>query len=402
VILATRHGDRELRTTGEWGTEHIIPSPDGGGVVPLGQTVGLPAVGAAIRLYSATVASLPLNVFEGEDDEKTKRPESWQHRLFEFPNDEVSRFSFYWDIESGLESCGNAFIYKARMTRRKQVGALSILQPQNMTVKRDFETNELIYEWWNGRERIKIPRDDVLHIRGDTLGGGDIGYSPLQVHRYSLMTQLQREQFEGKHFQNDARPGVALMFPQGVTEDQARTWADAWDARHQGAANRGRTGVLGGGADLKTFPINLEEQQWVESQKFSVQDVARMYGIPAALLEEGDHSTSEEESLRWLKFGLGPRLVRIQKAFKYDRDLFGRDTPLYPEFFVDDFLRSDAVSMAQVQKEKVQSGIWLVDEARAKDGMPPLADGAGQVPQLTPVGGAPNPAVAATNGTSGE
>jgi HK97 family phage portal protein len=392
MILATRFGDRELRSSGEWGSEHIIPSPDGYGAVPLGASTGLPAVGAAIRLYTNTIASLTLDVFEGRDADKKKRPKSWQYQLLEYPNDECSRFTFFADLVSGLESCGNAFIFKSRIIRTGRVGALAILHPANMTVRRDRNTNELIYEWWNGRETKRLNPADVLHIRGDTMGGGDIGYSPIQVHRQALMTQLRREQFEGKHYQNDARPGVALMFPQGVNKNQADEWGNAWDARHAGPANRGRTAVLGGGATIQTFPISLEEQQFVESMKFSVQEVARMYGIPAALLEEGDHSTSEEESLRWLKFGLGPRLVRIQKAFKYDRDIFGPSNKLYPEFYIDEFLRSDAVSMATVAHEKVQSGIWLVDEARAKEGMPPLKDGAGQIPQLTPVGGAPNPA----------
>jgi HK97 family phage portal protein len=399
MILATRFGDREMRA-GEWGTEHLIPSPDGYGALPLGASTGLPAVGAAIRLYAGTVASLTLNVFEGEDAKKKKRNDSWQYGLFEYPNDEADRFDFFWDLESGLESCGNAFIFKSLMRRSKQVGALSILPPQNMTVRRDQNTRELIYEYWNGRETQRIPNANMLHIRGDTMGGGDIGYSPIQVHRLSLMTQLQREQFENKHFQNDARPGVALIFPQGVNKTQADEWGNAWDARHAGPYNRGRTAVLGGGADIKTFPLSLEDQQWVETQEFNVREVARMYGVPSSLLEEGEDSTSEEDSLRWLKFGLGPRLVRIQEAFKHDRDMFGRKAKPYPEFFIDDFLRSDAVSMAQVAHQKVQSGIWLQDEARAKEGLPPLPDGAGQIPQTTPVGGAPSPAVAATNGTS--
>jgi len=397
VILATKFGDRELRTTGEWGSESIIPSPDGYGAIPLGAATGLPAVGAAIRLYAGTVASLPINVFQGEDEKKKKKPDTWQAGLFKYQNDETARFSFFWDLASGLESCGNAFIFKSRMQRARRLGAMAILRPENMTIRRDRDTNELIYEWWNGRETRRIPTENILHIRGDTMGGGDIGYSPIQVHRMSLMGQLQREQFENRHFANDARPGVALMFPQGVSKDQADEFGNLWDSRHAGTANRGRTGVLGGGATIQTFPLSLEDQQWVESQKFSVEDVARMYGIPASMLEEGESDNPDKDALRWLKFGLGPRLTRIQDAFLHDPDFFGQGSKLYPEFFLDEFLKSDAVSMAQVDHELVQSGVLLVDEARAKRGMPPLKDGAGQIPQITPVGGAPNP-VAATNG----
>ena len=156
-------------------------------------------------------------MFQGKDADKKKKPDSWQYQLLEYPNDEVSRFSFFADVVSGLESCGNAFIFKSRMPRARRLGALSVLHPANMTIRRDQNTNELIYEWWNGRESKRIPNANLLHIRGDTMGGGDVGYSPIQVHRHAMTTQLQREQFESKHFQNDARPGVALIFPMGVT-----------------------------------------------------------------------------------------------------------------------------------------------------------------------------------------
>jgi HK97 family phage portal protein len=397
LILATRFGDRELRS-GEWGTEHIIPSPDGYGALPLGAATGLPAVGAAIRLYTNTIASLTLEVFRGQDADKKKQPKSWQFRLLEYPNDEVSRFAFFADLVSGIESCGNAFAFKGRLMRSNRVGALSILHPANMTIRRDQNTNELIYEWWNGRETKRLNPADVLHIRGDTMGGGDVGYSPIQVHRLALTTQLRREQFEGRHIQNDARPGVALLFPQGITTTQAAEWRDAWDANHAGPGNRGRTAALGGGATIQTFPINLEDQQWVETQQFSVREVGRMYGIPASMLEEGESRSPEDDALRWLKFGLGPRLVRIEKAFNADPDLFGPDQKLYPQFYLDEFLRSDAKSMAQVAHWKVQSGIWLQDEARAKEGLPPIPGGSGSKPQETPVGGAPPPSASPQKG----
>ena len=194
--------------------------------------------------------------------------------------------------------------------RARRLGALSVLHPANMTIRRDQNTNRLIYEWWNGASPNGSRTQTLLHIRGDTMGGGDVGYSPIQVHRHAD-DDVAAGDFENKHFQNDARPGVALIFPMGVNKTQADEWGNAWDARRRPQPRPHRR--VRWWRDIKTFPISLEDQQWVESQEFNVREVARMYGIPAALLEEGDHATSEEESLRWLKFGLGPRLVRIQR-----------------------------------------------------------------------------------------
>jgi len=395
MILATRYGDREYRVSSEWGTEHIIPSPI---TSAYGEPSSIPAVGAAIRLITSTIASLPLCVWSGENAGRKKHEDSWQYQLFEFPNDEVSGFTFLADVVSAIESCGNAFIFKGRMPRRRQIGALSTLHPARMTVRRDQQTNELIYELWNGRETVRLNPRDVRHIRGDTLGGGDIGYSPIQVHRRSLESMQAQEEFQGRHYQNDARPGVVLKVPQAVSKERADEWVRLWDARHAGPQNRGRTAVVGGGMEIETMPISLEDQQFVESQHFSVDEVARMYGVPRTLMEEGEQRTPEEESIRFLKFCLYPRMNRIEDALKADPDLFGPGQPLYPEFEPDEFLKGDAVSMAKVAHEKIQSGIWLVDEARAKEGLPPLPpvpkdpnQTPGKVPQITPVGGAPNP-----------
>src|SRR5919108_3992641 len=80
VIVSTRFGDREVETraAGEWGSEHLIPSPDGYGALPPEHASSLPAVGDAIRLISGTLASMTLAVFAGVDAKKKKRDDSWQ------------------------------------------------------------------------------------------------------------------------------------------------------------------------------------------------------------------------------------------------------------------------------------------------------------------------------------
>jgi HK97 family phage portal protein len=133
----------------------------------------------------------------------------------------------------------------------------------------------------------------------------------------------------------------------------------------------------------------MEDAQFVEGQRFRVEDVARIFRLPRSSLNAEDQGDIEQETLRLLTFGIGPRLSRIASAVRADLDLFG-DTNLYPEHNVDGLVRTDAATKDQIYHQKVQDGRLLVDEARAEEGLPPLPDGAGQVPQLTPVGGAPN------------
>jgi hypothetical protein len=119
------------------------------------------------------------------------------------------------------------------------------------------------------------------------------------------------------------------------------------------------------------------------------------------MLGAGDQLNVEQDTKRFLSFGLQSRLGRIQAAVRRDRDLFPAGTGLYPEHYTRNFIRLDAATEAEVRHKDVQSGVLLPDEARAELGLPPLPDGAGAIPQLTPVGGAPNPLTqpVGTNGT---
>jgi HK97 family phage portal protein len=187
-------------------------------------------------------------------------------------------------------------------------------------------------------------------------------------------------------------PAAIIEDPAPPDQQKAKKVAAVWYQTHGDTANAGRVGVLMGGATLNRLGLSMRDAQFVEGHEFSVSEVARMFRIPASILGAGDLAEVEQDTKRFLSFGLGGRLGRIASAVKADQELFGT-TSLYPEHYTRDFIRLDAATEAEVRHKDVQSGVLLVDEARAEQGRPPLPDGAGQVPQITPVGGAPNPAL---------
>jgi HK97 family phage portal protein len=226
------------------------------------------------------------------------------------------------------------------------------------------------------------------------LYGGDVGLSPIGQHRVSIASALSASTFQKSFYDNDATPPAYIAVPGIINRQQGREMMQEWNARHQGARNRGNMAILFNGAEVKQLGMPMADAQWIETQSRSDELIARIYLGPAASLLSGPAAGSavktEEETLRFLNFSLRPRLARIEGAFMSDLDMFA-GTDLYPEFHIDDLLRTDASTRAEVQHKQVQSGVLLIDEARAEEGRPPLPDGAGQVPQLTPVGGAPNP-----------
>lgn len=398
MILATaRGGNREYRA--DFGSS-AIPSymswlgSSAGVNITLQSAASVPTVGACIRLLAETIGSMPVCVYEGEDATKRKADGSWQYQLlYEQPNPDCSPFDFFSDIASSVESCGNAFIRKLKVKGR--VVALYVLDPTTIVVKRG-EGNSKVFEIGVGGTKETLSAAQVLHVRGFTLYGGDMGLSPIAQFRTSIASALASQEFLANFYKNDSTPPAYMTVPGPVNREAGLAMMRDWNARHQGPPNKGNLAILFNGAEIKQLGMPMADAQWIETQTRADELAARIYLGPAASLlsgpAAGDAAKTEEEVLRYLNFAVRPRLSRIEGAFKSDLDLFA-GTNLYPEFHIDDLLRADAATRAEVQHKQIQSGALLIDEARAKEGRPPLPNGLGQIPQLTPVGGAPNPAL---------
>jgi hypothetical protein len=130
--------------------------------------------------------------------------------------------------------------------------------------------------------------------------------------------------------------------------------------------------------------------------QLSLEDQARIFRVLSSLIGGGSTSqvskpiSPEHETTRWLRL-LGPRLEWIEGFIAADPSFFGPGARDYPGFDTSGVLRGDLATEAAIAHRKVQSGIWLLDEARAKDGLPPLPGGLGKIPQIVPVGGQANP-----------
>jgi HK97 family phage portal protein len=411
LIVRTRGGGhREMRMPSPLAQDYI-PTPAEFGTwlsaatgerITVDKAAGLPAVLEAIWQVAESTGSLPLRVYRGTGAQKRPAERDWRWTLLhDRPNDEQGPFDFWQDVAACIETHGNAYLLKdvaggivlnlypldpaiVRVRRNQRTGVKEFVLPPGGT-DRDQRSGELV-----------LTAAEVLHVRGPTLKGGDVGLTPISLARDALASARARHTFEGELYRNHAVPPAVIESPEPPNREKAKNLASIWAQTH-GAGGRGKTGVLMGGATLKAYGLTMEDAQFVESHRFSVEDVARMFRIPASLLSAGDLAVVEQDTKRFLSFGLGSRLMRIQSALRADMDLFG-DTDLYPEFYTRDFIRLDAATEAEVRHKDVQSGVLLVDEARAEQGRPPLPEGAGQIPQVTPVGGAPNPALSPSNG----
>jgi HK97 family phage portal protein len=425
MVVRTRNGaDRELRVNGAafQPASSRIPSPmewDGQGWgggwlfdatpstsgqrVNVWTSAGIPAVLKAIRTVAGGVAGIPVRIYQGRLADKQLVEASWQWRLLhDRPNDEQSRYDFWWDVAASVETHGNAFILKDK-TGGGEVSDLYLLDPAVVRVERLKGTLEKVFVIASLDGPMTLGTSEVLHVRGPTLKGGmDYGLSPIRLEREVLGASLARYSHEGHSYAQGASIPFALKSQESMNRQKALETLAIFKSTHAGGHNAGNPAMLTNGTDIVKLGITMEDAQFIQSHEFGIQDIARMFNLPASMLGGAGsvRVNVEQETTLFLSFGLRERLDRVLSAVATDPDLFPPGSPLYPEHYLDEFIRVDAATSAAVRHQDVQSGVLLPDEARADMGRPPLPDGIGQIPQLTPVGGAPNPLVPAANGSS--
>lgn len=380
----------------EFGSAHLIPPPYHGSISAAGQMVtsetatGLAAVGRAIRLVCGLVGVAPLSVFTGRKGDRRELPDSEQAALFRDPYPGMSAYDWRYDVALSLEVSENAFLRKIRTTRGKLV-ALQPIPPKYVNAQVD-DNGEKTYEVSTRAGFQTVPAREILHIRGQTVDGGPFGVSRLMQHRDPLGAMLAAQRFEGAYFRNYARPDIALIYPQGVSKDQGEEWTEAWNAKFGGADNAGRAFAAGAGVQVQPIPVSMQDAQFVEARRLSNAQVAQIMDVEELLLGGAQFETQDEQAMdRFLAFQMPPRLLRITSALKADPDVFPPGAAEYPEFAADPLMFASPATRATVQHSQIQAGTLLPDEARADNGRPPLPDGLGRIPQVTPVGGAPNP-----------
>jgi HK97 family phage portal protein len=359
--------------------------------VTLLSAAGVTAVGRAIRLVSSLIAQLPLNVYRGRGDEKRLADNTWQYRLLaELPGmGDFTPYDLMSDIVASVEGYGNAFVYKVKAAG--EVIALVVLDPERVDVKR--ENGEKVFYV---REPLGPPQrytlSSVIHIRGFTLNGADVGVSPIALHRQKLAAILGQDRFHARFFGQGTQTNLGIEANEPWSKDQAVDFRTSWMESNAGGTNAHLPAVVWN-AKFAKLGMSLVDAQFVEGAKLNMVEIANMFDLPAKFLTGGSerpNDLAEVDFIGLYQMSIGPRLRRIEMALFADPDLFPQRI-IYPEFDVRRFFRTDAKTQAEVAHMQIQDGSLLVDEYRAELGRPPLPGGIGQVPQVTPVGGAPNP-----------
>lgn len=335
--------------------------------------LGVPAALRAVSLLSGAVASLPLKVYRKTDDGREPAAENQVYKLLHTaPNPHQTPFTFKELIMNQLLLSGNFYAYIDWQGGKP--AALWPLDPAAVTVDQDKVTGAITYQVNTSKGQQVLPPREVLHILGMTLDGIK-GVSPITLARESLGGAIAELKHGQSFFKNGAAVGGVLQHPGHLGPDAAETLRSSWRDKYSGADNAGKVAVLEEGMEFKPVALSNKDSQWLESRQVSVLDIARLFGVPPALLghlEKASYSSQEAQNLEFLTHSLRPWLTRIEQAI--NRALITHSS-LYCEFTTGDLLRTDLKSRFDAYRIALAAGFMSVNEIRNLENLPAVDGG---------------------------
>lgn len=343
------------------------------------------AVYSCVRILAEAVAGLPLHLYRYKEDGGKERAidNNLYHLLHDEPNKEMSSFIFRETLMTHLLLWGNAYAQIIR-NGKGEVVALYPLMPNKMQVDRD-ENGELYYIYTRSSDEAKTmegvtvyltPRD-VLHIPG--LGfDGLVGYSPIAMAKNAIGLAIATEEYGAKFFANGAAPSGVLEHP-GTIKDPSRL-RENWNSTFGGSANSGKVAVLEEGMKYTPISISPEQAQFLETRKFQIDEIARIFRVPPHMvgdLEKSSFSNIEQQSLEFVKYTLDPWVIRWEQSLS--RALLNEDEKrkYFFKFNLEGLLRGDYESRMSGYAVARQNGWMSANDIRELENMDkiPAEDG---------------------------
>jgi HK97 family phage portal protein len=338
------------------------------------------AIYACINLIAGAVAAMPVNIYKINVDDG-ERDRLFNDDLHWVLNEEMTA---RWPASAGWEFLtksvlfeGDGFAIIKRDRASRPIG-LEPVHPFRVQVFVLQDGSRLVYqiapEFINGQTIGKmqiLDQDDVLHIPGFGFDGCR-GLSPLrfalrQVGAIALATQ----DYAGNFFANSARPDYALATDQNLAEPKIKELQGLIDERHRSAANSHRPMLLHSGLKIQTWSLSANEMQLLQTRQFEIEEIARIYGVPAVMIGHSQATTawgSGIESLGkyFVRYTLSQHLNKFE--VEINRKLF-RTATRGAEFDTTNLERADYAAMTTALRATVgragEPRIMSVNEARA-------------------------------------
>ena len=311
---------------------------------------------SAVSLISDTIATLPIDSFIRRDG--NRRPYRPRPAWVDQPDVDMTRQAHYQQVLVSLLVSGNSYTRIFRNASGDVVN-LVVLDPDTVTVRRSA-IGRKIFLIENSAETLTS--EEIIHITDLIQPGSLVGLSRVQSLKEALGLSSAMQSFASRFFGTGATTQGIIEFPGNLTPDQAKQLRDGFDSAHRGFRRAHKTGVLSGGASYKQTTVPNDAAQFLESRRFSVEEIARAFNIPLSMMGvpgTQSYASVEQNAIQFVTHTLRPYIEKME--WSYSRLL---PNEAFLKFNVDGLLRGDFNSRITAYSVGLQSGFMSVNDVR--------------------------------------
>lgn len=331
------------------------------------------AVWACNKVIAETIASLPLHIYENKgigSEKAVNHP--LDYLLHDAPNDFLTSFIFREQMQSYLNLWGNAYAYIKRDSDLNPI-SLEIFHPKDVTpVKKNL--------LWYSVKGLKnmINARDIIHVLSMSLNNDYVGISPILQAKEVIGNGLALQEFSNRFFGSGANMSGILQTDQVLTEPAYERLRKGFDARYSGIDKSHKVAVLEQGLKFQRISIEPEAAQFLESRKFSVEEIARWFRVPPHMigdLSKSSFSNIEQQSIDFVTHTIRPWLVRWEQEL--NKKLLSEEErkKYFISFNIEGMLRGDAQARAALYQVLFNTSSITPNEIRSKENMNPIDGG---------------------------
>jgi HK97 family phage portal protein len=343
--------------------------------------IRMSTVYSCVRLLADTVSSLPVGAYVRRGRNRLPYATVYgdQPKWVAKPNPETTRLEFYEQIVTSFKLEGNAYILIVR-NDMGDIEELYVVDPRNVRIERLAPNEPLVYfvkvRDSQGIYEQRLSDKDILHIPEFRLPGQRYGLSPIAACRTTIGSAMAADTYAAAYFGNAANPGGVIEVPGELTQEQASDIGRDWNITHTGPYRAGKIGILSGGASFKPLQINANDAQLLDTRRFSVEEIARIFRVPLSLLGHPvagamSFASVEAQNLSFVQHSLRPILERIEQSL----------STLLPEpdgfirFNLDALLRGTTIERYDAYTKGLREGFLSINDVHSYEDMAPIESG---------------------------
>jgi HK97 family phage portal protein len=333
---------------------------------------------SAVRVLNETIGSIPIQVYRKNEKGREQANNNNLYEIFhEVPNDEMTCQALK---ESGMMSInlgGNAFFQKLKNNRGDIIGLYPI-DYSKVTIERNKATKKLEYKVNTDGISNTLTRNDIFHIPAFSYDG-ICGLSPIAYCASAILLGNQYQEYNKNFFKNGAFTSGTVEFDGRMSDDAFKRFREDFASNYKGLINAGKPIILEEGGKFKPLKMSQADAQFMESRRFQLEEIARIYRVPLTLLQDFGRATwnnMEQQQLFFVMFTILPIVKRWEENIKTQiMTPKQRQEGLYVEFQLNNLLRGDAKTRAELYASGRNAGYFSINDIRRLENMNTIENG---------------------------